>query len=153
MKKNIRRILFTSCLIAILVAIAIVCLIIGRGHTIYFDNIDLASTDYKAYESIIVNHDGEKIGSLDKDGRVSMTITGQKLELDLTIQKDSTSKKETITLNIDLPYNLDGIIINLPACIEGASQDIYLSEFISVTEEETDEEVPVTDEFGMTTDE
>ena len=45
MKK--RRILFTSGLIVILVGIAIICFIIGRGHTVFFDNKSIDGTSYE----------------------------------------------------------------------------------------------------------
>ena len=45
---------------------------------------------------------------------------------------------------------MDGIIINLPALLGGASEDVYRSEFIqTAVEEEEDEEVPSSDEFEM----
>ncbi len=155
MKINIRKLLFTSALIIVLVAISIVCFIIGRGHTVYFDNMKLSGSNYDAYESIEVSYDGKKIATLNKDERTSLTLTGQKLKVTLVVKKSQTSSKETIDMTIALPYDLDGIVINVPALLEGAEQDVYLSEYVSaVSEEEVgDEDVPVTDEFGMTTDE
>ena len=49
---------------------------------------------------------------------------------------------------------MDGIILNLPAMLGGASEDVYLEEFIPApVEEEETEDVIVTDEFAMPTDE
>ena len=44
---------------------------------------------------------------------------------------------------------MDGIVLNLPALLSGASEDVYLEEFIPAPVVEDDEEVVVTDEFEM----
>ena len=49
-------------------------------------------------------------------------------------------------INVKLPYNMDGIILNIPALLEELPQDAYLTEFIPAPEEETEEET-VTDEM------
>ena len=154
MKKSIRKILFTSGLVAILVAISIVCFIVGRGHTIYLDNKSIEGTDYSSYANVDIAYNGEKVVSLGKAERGSVTLTGQKLNIQFVVKKTKASSEETIDATIELPYNLDGIIINIPAYVDGADSNIYMSEFVPVrTEENIDEEVPVTDEFGMTTEE
>ena len=151
MKINVRRVLFISGLCAVLVAIAIYCLIIGRGHTVYFDNSNIAGTNYNAYESIDVKYDGKKAGTLASGDRCSVTLTGQKLDVQFIYKKDANSSPVTIDSTIALPYSIDGIAINVPAYLEGAQEDIYISEYVSANEsvEEVDEEVPVTDEFGI----
>jgi hypothetical protein len=51
---------------------------------------------------------------------------------------------------MSVPYNMDGIMINIPALMQGLPQDAYMSEFIIETPDtgSTDEEI-VTDEFDM----
>ena len=46
---------------------------------------------------------------------------------------------------------MDGIILNLPALLNGAAEDVYMDEFIPAVVEETgdEEEVPAGDEFEM----
>lgn len=154
MKLNVRRVLFTSGLIAILVAISVFCLIFGRGHTVYLDNKSIEGTDYSSYASVDIYYKGEKIVNLQKAERGSITLTGQKLDVEFVVMKKKTSSEEDIKTTITLPYDMDGIVINIPAYLEGADEATYMSEFVSaVPEEDVDEEVPVTDEFGMTTDE
>lgn len=154
MKLNLRRILFTSGLIVALVAISIVCLIIGRGHTVYLDNKSIEGTNYSSYASIDIFYKGEKIVNLGKAERGSITLTGQKLDVQFVAKKTNAGAAETIDTTIELPYDMDGIVINIPAYLDGADTDVYMSEFVSaVPEEDVDEEVPVTDEFGMTTEE
>ena len=151
MKLNLRRVLFASGLVAILVAIAIVCLIIGRGHTVYLDNKSIEGTDYSSYASVDIIYEGEKVVTLEKAERGSIVLTGQKLNFQIVVKKTKAAAEETIDISMDLPYDMDGIIINIPAYVDGASADIYMSEFVpAIVEEETEEEVPVTDEFGMT---
>ena len=155
MKKfNFRRVLFTFGLIAILAAISVVCLIIGRGHTIYLDNKSIEGTNYSSYASVDIFYKGEKIVNLGKAERGSITLTGQKLDVQFVIKKTKAAAEETIDATIELPYDLDGIIINIPAYVDGADVDTYMSEFVPAQiEEEEDVEVPSTDEFGMTTGE
>lgn len=155
MKKNLRRILFISSLVAVLVGISIVCFIVGRGHTIYLDNKSIEGTDYSSYASVDIIYKGEKVVNLGKAERGSVTLTGQKLNIQFVVKKTKAAQEETIDATIDLPYNLDGIVINIPAYVDGADKETYMSEFVPVRveEEDVDDEVPITDEFSVTTDE
>ena len=154
MKKGVRRILFIFALIAVLVAISITCFIVGRGHTVYLDNKSIEGTEYSSYASVDIIYKGEKIVNLGKAERGAVTLTGQKLDIQFVVKKTKAAAEETIDTTIKLPYDLDGIVINLPAYIDGADVETYMSEFVPArVEEEVDEEVPITDEFGMTTDE
>lgn len=152
--KNKRRVLFISILLAALVAISVLCFIIGRGHTVYFDNKSIEGTDYSSYDSIEVYYKDEKIVTLGKMERGSITLTGQELNVRFVAKKTKAASPETFDATVNIPYDFDGIIINIPAYIDGAKEDVYLSEFIvQRVEEEEDVEVPVTDEFGMTSEE
>ena len=65
---------------------------------------------------------------------------------ELQIQRRSNSRK-----SLKLPYNMDGIVINVPALLAGAPADVYLSEFVSMaveTSSGTEEEI-ITDEFSL----
>lgn len=153
MKNNVRRLLFISGLIVVLIAISAVCLIVGRGHTIYLDNKSIEGTNYSSYANIDIVYEGEKVVSLGKAERGSVTLTGQKLNIQFVVKKTKAASAQTIDATIELPYNLDGIIINIPAYVDGADADTYMSEFVPArVEEDVNEEVPVTDEFGMTTE-
>ena len=70
----------------------------------------------------------------------------------LEITKEKGGDEETINVTIPLPYNMDGIAINLPAYLAGLPEEAYLSEFqIAVPEEseESDEAAPGGDEFDL----
>ena len=150
---NKRRLLFTSGLVAILVFIAIICFIVGRGHNVYFDNKSIDGTAYESYAFIDLYYKGEKVTTLGKAERAAITLTGQKITVDVKYQKKRSSKEETKVLEFDIPYNMDGMVINLPALLDGAKEDVYMSEFVPIIVEETEEEVPNTDEFAITTEE
>lgn len=153
MKFNLRRVLFTAGLVAILVAISIICLIFGRGHTIYLDNKSIEGTEYTSYASVDIIYKGEKVVNLEKAERGSITLTGQKLDVQLVAKKTNSAAAQTVDISIDLPYDLDGIVINIPAYLAGADVDTYMSEFVSTrVEEDTSEDVQL-DEFGMATEE
>ena len=64
-----------------------------------------------------------------------------------------SDKEESKTLDFDLPYNMDGMVNNLPADLDGADESVYMSEFVPAIVEEDTEEVPNTDEFSVTTEE
>lgn len=150
---KVRRIAFISGLIAILVGISVLCFIFGRGHNVYFDNKSLEGTNYESYAYIDLIYKGEKITSLGKAERANIALTGQKLTVEVKYQKKKSSKEENAVLYFNLPYNLDGIVINLPALLDGADESIYMSEFVPVVSVEDDEETPNTDEFAIGTEE
>ena len=153
MKFNLRRVLFTAGLVAILATISIICLIFGRGHTIYLDNKSIEGTEYTSYASVDIIYKGEKVVNLEKAERGSITLTGQKLDVQLVAKKTNSAAAQTVDISIDLPYDLDGIVINIPAYLAGADADTYMSEFVSTrVEEDTSEDVQL-DEFGMSADE
>ena len=92
MKK--RRILFASGLIAILVGIAIVCLIIGRGHSVFFDNKSIDGTQHESYAFIDLFYKGEKVTSLGKAERAAITLTGQKITVEVSTKRKDLVKKK-----------------------------------------------------------
>ena len=135
MKK--RTLFFRLGAIAILLAIAAVMMVIGRGHTVYFDN-----------KKLEVN--GETYDTPDKE-RGMATWIGQNFEMTLEITQEKGGDETTETYQIKLPYNMDGIVINIPGFLAGLDQDAYISQFVPVATEETtteDEELPG-DEFGI----
>lgn len=154
MKKG-RRILFTTLFATIIVGICIACFILGRGHTVYFDNKNTDDGKYKAYDSIKVYVDGSDKGtSIGARERISADNIGQKMTITVEYRQKSNSKKESQELTIVIPYSMDGVIVNLPAALEGASEEEYLSEFVSTVIAPSDDETPSTeDDMGLTTDE
>ena len=151
MKK--KRILIRIISLLAVIAVAAWMIVIGRGHTVYLDNktVVYEGKEYTGPYKVAVNVDGERIAKLYDGERGSTTNIGQSFEMELEITQEKGGDAKTVRVSMKLPYNLDGIVINLPALLAGLPQDAYLSEFIPVAgeeEEPADEEI-VTDEFGM----
>ncbi len=137
--------------LVILLAICVVMFIIGRGHTIYLDNktIEYNGEEITALHKITVNVNGERIAKLSKKDRGMATCMGQKFEMELVVTKEKGDDEVTIPVTLTLPYNMDGIVINLPAYLAGLPEEAYMSEFVSIATTEEEEEEVVTDEFGV----
>ena len=145
-KKNL---IFRIAIFLVLILIAAAMFVVGRGHTIYFDNKvpENASGDYEIPYKIEVLVNGEKVAKL-KEGERGMADTmGQNFEMDLLVTKEKDGKSSRIHVGLPLPYNMDGIIINLPALLQGQDESVYLAEFIPTpSSEELEDEEVVTDE-------
>lgn len=152
MKK--RTLFFRVGAIAILLAIAAVMMVIGRGHTVYFDNkkLELNGETYDTPYKVCVYVNDERVAKLYDKERGMATWIGQNFEMTLEITQEKGGDETTETYKIQLPYNMDGIVINIPGFLAGLDQDAYITEFVPVaTEEDTsaeDEELPG-DEFGI----
>ena len=61
---NMRKVLFRVGTVAVLLAIAACMMVIGRGHTVYFDNkkLEYEGQTYDTYRRINVFVNGEQIG-------------------------------------------------------------------------------------------
>ncbi len=141
--KNKRTILFRIGAILILLIIAGIMMVIGRGHTVYIDNksIDYNGQTYKTPYKVVVFVDGEQVAKLRDKERGMATCIGQKFEMTLEITQDKGGNEETSTVTLDLPYNMDA----------GLPEEVYLSKFepaVEETEPESQEE-PAVDEFNL----
>ena len=152
MKK--RTLFFRIGAVAILLAIAAVMMVIGRGHTVYFDNkkLEYNGHTYETPYKVCVYVNDERVAKLYDKERGMATWIGQNFEMTLEITQEKGGDETTETYKIQLPYNMDGIVINIPGFLAGLDQDAYITEFVPVaTEEDTsaeDEELPG-DEFGI----
>ena len=154
--KNKKALLIRVAAVLVLIAIAAVMMVIGRGHTVYFDNKKL-EYDGKTYDTpykVVVFVKGEQVAKLYNGERGMSTWIGQNFKAELEITEVKGGEEVTRTLEVKLPYNMDGIILNLPALLAQLPEEAYLTEFIAVpTEAEMQEEETMTDEFGISTDE
>ena len=150
--KNKRQIIFRAVALAIVLAVAAAMFVIGRGHTIYFDNktCEYNGQSVEAFYKVNVTVGGEKVAKLSARDRGMTDIMGQSvtMTLEITDQKGGTPHAHKVTLGV--PYNMDGIILNLPALMAGLPEDAYMSEFVitAPVQDEAEEEVN-TDEFDM----
>lgn len=149
---NVRKVLFRVGTVAVLLAIAACMMVIGRGHTVYFDNkkLEYNGQTLDTYRRINVFVNGEQVAKLSAKDRGMGTFTGQKFSFDIEVTKEKGDEPVTYTFPITVPYGMDGIVLNLPGMIEGLPEEAYASEFVPVATETTpeDEEI-VTDEFGI----
>ena len=149
-----RSFLFRAGAIVILLLIAGAMLIVGRGHTVYFDNKAFTHNGqtYAAPYKITVNVDGEQAGKLYDKERGKAICIGQKFVMDLEIMETQNGAEETKTITLRLPYDMDGIILNLPALLAGLPQEAYLAEFTAVEQAPAEEEEIITEDFGLSGD-
>ena len=147
--KSKRAWLFRGLTVLLLIAIAGVMLIIGRGHSIYIDNktVDYNGQTYEGPYKIVVYVDGEQVAKLYNKDRGMAKCIGQNFKMLLEITQEKGGEEVTMEVNMSLPYNMDGIIINLPALLAGLPQDAYLEQFVPMVSEEAVDEDIVTDEL------
>ncbi|MBQ6146749.1 MAG: hypothetical protein IJI82_06930 [Clostridia bacterium] len=152
MNSKTRRILFCTGAVLLLVLIAGLMFIVGRGHSVYLDNktLEYDGQTYNAYHKVEVVQNGKTLTELNKRERGAATNIGQNFKITLIVTKEKKGAEETHEIQLKLPYSLDGIVINIPGYLEGLPQEAWMSEFIPVaTQEEQKEEAPTSDEFGL----
>lgn len=151
-----KRVLFRGIAIAALLVIAVAMFIIGRGHTVYFDNKEI-EYDGKTYEPFYraeVTVKGERVAKLLPRDRGMAETMGQSFAMEVKVTKEEDGKATKSTVSMSLPYGMDGVVLNLPALLNGLPQDAYLSEFVPVaTEAEEDEEVIINDDPALPVEE
>lgn len=150
--KTKRIILFRVGAVAILLVIAAIMMVIGRGHTVYIDNktLDYNGQTYTAPYKVVITVDGEQVAKLYKKERGVSICIGQKFTMTLGITKEKGGNEETSTVTLPLPYSMDNIAINLPAYLAGLPAEAYLSTFQPEPESVSeDANSVVTDEFGI----
>ncbi len=151
-----RRILMRILAVAVVIGIAACMFVIGRGHTVYFDNktLEVNGQTYKPFYKVEVFVNDERVARLSEEDRGMFSTMGQDFQMVLHITPTKDGKKVGSAVSMKLPYNMDGIIINLPALLNGAPEEEYLEEFIPApaVEDETEDFV-ITDEFEMPSDE
>ena len=152
MNKTDKKIwIYRGLALIVVIGIAAAMFVIGRGHTIYFDNksAEVGGTTIDAPYSIEVYVKGEKAAKLKSGERGMADTMGQTFDMQLVVTKEKGGTSSRVNVSLPIPYNMDGVILNLPVMLAGKGPEDYLTEFIPTpsAEEEADEEV-VTDETG-----
>lgn len=152
--KTKRTILFRLGAILILLIIAGIMMVIGRGHTVYIDNktLEYNGQTYETPYKIVAFADGEQFAKLYAKERGMTTCIGQTIHMTLEITQEKGGSEETMDISLTLPYNMDGIAINLPAYLAGLPEEAYLSEFQPApdpVESEAESDELATDEFAL----
>ena len=136
--------------VAVLLIIAAVMLVIGRGHTVYFDNktAEYNGTEYPAFQRVNVTVNGERVAKLSKRDRGMATWIGQNFKMELEVTANKGDEPKIIPVSIRLPYGLDGIVVNLPELVAGLPQEAWQSEFVPmIPVEELEEEIVTEDDM------
>ena len=144
-----RKILFRVGTVVVLLAIAACMMVIGRGHTLYFDNkkLEYEGQTYDAIRRINVFVGDEQVAKLSKKERGMATFTGQSFKFNIEVVREKGGDSEFYDFAVKVPYGQDGVVVNLIGMIEGLPQDAWMSEFVPVATEETEEEPAEGDEF------
>ena len=151
-----KRILIRTAAIVLVLALGAAMFIVGRGHTIYFDNTkaEYDGKEYKPYYKVAVIKDKEKVAKLSEDERGMCDLMGQTLSMTLEITDEKGADSHAHKVSMPIPYKTDGIVINIPELMAGLPAEAYMSEFVPVaTSEDEDEDGEVViDEFEMSDD-
>ena len=144
-----RKILFRVGTVVVLLAIAACMMVIGRGHTLYFDNkkLEYEGQTYDAIRRINVFVGDEQVAKLSQKERGMATFTGQSFKFNIEVVREKGGDSEFYDFAVNVPYGQDGVVVNLIGMIEGLPQDAWMSEFVPVATEETEEEPAEGDEF------
>lgn len=152
MKK--KALLIRLAAVALCVALGAVMMVVGRGHTIYLDNKtieDYQGQEYKSFERVNITVPGEdEVIKLAKRERDMATCMGQSFHMTVEVIEKKGDEPRVEEIDLKLPYNMDGIIVNLPALLAGLPEEAWMTEFIPAPEPEdsSEEEPNIGDEFG-----
>lgn len=149
-----KRWIYRIAALVILLGIAATMVVIGRGHTVYFDNkkMDYNGTTLEPPRKVEVYVNGERVAKLSPKDRGMATNIGQNFEMTLEITQNKGDEPVTRDVSLKLPFNMDGIIVNLPGLLADIPYEDYISEFVQTAPVEEAEEEIVTDEFAMDAD-
>lgn len=142
-----KTILIRVLAVVFLLVIAAAMMVIGRGHTVYFDNVAM-EYEGKTYETpyrVDVYVKEERAAKLKEDERGMAPWMGANFKMTLEITENKGDEPATQEISVKLPQNMDGIILNIPALLAGLPEEAYLSEFIQTVVEEEPEEEPSDD--------
>ena len=105
---------------------------------VFFDNKDWG--DYKAYQFVEVQVDKQDSMELARRDRDVFTVVAQ----NHTIYIDAMGEEKTVKVHI--PLMMKNVLINIPALMNGESQDKWMEEFVIETVSYSADETAVTDE-------
>lgn len=150
---NKRKWIFRAGTILVILAIAALMFLVGRGHTVYVDNktLEYNGETYNALHRVEVWVGGERLSKLAKRERTSSTVIGQSFEMKLVNTENKGDEPKEVDVKLSLPYGWDGAVVNVPGYLAGLPQEAWLTQFVSepepVTEE--DETTPTEDDIPM----
>lgn len=150
--KNKRSLIAKLGTLLVVLLIAGWMFIIGRGHTVYFDNktLEYEGETYEAPYRAAIFVNGERVARLSPKDRGMATWIGQNFKVTIEITPEKGADAQTYDFSLKLPYSWDGIVMNVPGLIAGLPVSAWQSEFVSLAvEPAAEEEEIVTDEFAL----
>lgn len=140
--------------VALCVVLGAAMMVVGRGHTIYLDNKtleDYQGQEYKSFERVNITVPGEdEVIKLAKRERDMATCMGQSFHMTVEVIEKKGDEPRVEEIDLELPYSMDGIIVNLPALLAGLPEEAWMTEFIPAPEpEDSSEEPNIGDGFGL----
>ena len=141
---NKRKWIFRCCTLLIILAIAGVMFLIGRGHTVYIDNksLEYNGESYNALQKVEVWVGDKRLSKLAKRERTSSTVIGQSFEMKLINTVNKGDEPTEVVVKLNLPYGWDGIVINVPGYLAGLPQEAWMTKFVSEAPPAAEEEEP-----------
>ena len=150
---NKRKWIFRGCTLLVVLLIAALMFVVGRGHTVYIDNktLEYNGETYNALQKVEVWVNGERLSKLSKRDRTMTTTIGNGFEMKLINTVNKGDEPTETTVKISLPYGWDGILVNIPGYLADLPQDAWMTEFViePTTEEAAEEETSGDDDIPM----
>ncbi len=141
---NKRKWIIRGCALLVILVIAALMFLVGRGHTVYIDNktLEFNGQTFNALQRVEVWVGGERLSKLGKRERTMSTVIGSNFEMKLinTVNKGDEPTEEIV--KISLPYGWDGIVVNVPGYLAGLPKEAWMTQFISEPEPVTAEDEP-----------
>jgi hypothetical protein len=141
---NKRKWIIRGCALLVILVIAALMFLVGRGHTVYTDNktLEFNGQTFNALQRVEVWVGSERLSKLGKRERTMSTVIGSNFEMKLinTVNKGDEPTEEIV--KISLPYGWDGIVVNVPGYLAGLPKEAWMTEFISEPEPVTAEDEP-----------
>ena len=138
--KEKRKLIFRIGALLLVLLIAAAMMVTGRGHTVYFDNktIEYNGQSCEAYQKVEVFVKDERVAKLSKRDRGMAETMGQKFQMTLEVTPEKGDTPDSYNVTLNLPYHMDGVLINVPALLSGLTEDAFLSELEVLVPEETE---------------
>lgn len=155
MNRKKRALLYRLGAVALLIVISAAMLWVGRGHTVYFDNktLEYEGQSYPSVYRMTVKDGDATMAKLAKRERGMADWMGQHFEMQVEVLTEKGAEPVVYPIKLELPYGMDGIVVNLPGMVAGLPQQAWVSEFIpSEPQGAQEEELPPTEEDLVPTD-
>ncbi len=125
----IRRLLFRSAAVLLLVLLAVFLYTIGKGYVLLLDNrtVEVEGVSRPALEVVRVQVDGQEPIELYPRDRDMVQVTGAAHRITVTVYSRTGQELQTRQARFRIPGGATRYLISLPAFVAGARE--WISEF------------------------